>query len=123
MKTVKLPVLPADLSTEFVMDILISHGARGGVVKREASYDFVALEDLVDALGLQKGVTLPEIKTFKLDLDDILRVDDPAWVYVKTSADNRFAAPLYVCPKGDHTQSGPGTCPNDGEPLERVKDT
>ena len=31
--------------------MLIAHGVRGGVVKRGTGYDFIGLEDVIEALG------------------------------------------------------------------------
>jgi hypothetical protein len=125
MKTVKLPILQADLSTKDVMDALVTHRARGAVVKRGGNYKFVALDEVAKALAGAKRVPFSKIKHMELDFDHVTRIEDDAtWAHVKLGASMRvqFAAPLYVCPNGDHTQSSDGTCPNDGLTLVRIRD-
>jgi len=124
MKTVKLPMLEANLSTAAVKETLIAHGVRGGVVKRGTGYDFIGLEDVIEALGRAENLPLSEIEGSKVSDSDILHpANEPKWVQIKIGAKFQFAAPLYVCPKGDYAQNGQGKCPNDNETLVRANDT
>jgi hypothetical protein len=124
MKTVKLPMLKADLPTDVARDTMIAHHVRGGVVKRGASYDFVSLDDVLKGLDSKTTRPFPKIKRSKLDLNAVTSLEsDPLWARVKIGAHVQFAAPLYVCPKGDYSQSTSGACPAHHVPLVRIKDT
>jgi hypothetical protein len=123
-KKAELPILEAHLSTSSAMRTLTAHGARGAVIKTGPEYRLVLLDDIGRMFSPKRSIPLDSIRHFKVDNVDPGDVKGGIrWANV--TFDRAYAiafeAPLYVCPRGDHSSTEPAICPVHDEPMVEQK--